>query len=112
MNKDQIKQDIIKMLADRGDGVSFANLANIPGFSGQTGMEINNLNIFIWFSCSQEAIQAIVELQDESKIELHPTQPLTYIVDGCVPKYPAAKSKRAYKTPHWAPMALKRGKLF
>lgn len=110
--KDQIKQDIINLLADRGDGVSFANLADIPGFSGQTGMEMGDLNIFIWFSCSEAGILAVKELLNERKIELHPTQPLTYAVDGCVPRYPVATSERAYKTPRWAPMALKRGKLF
>lgn len=110
--KDQIKQDIIKMLSERGDGVTFANLSDIPGFSGSTGMENGDLNIFIWFSCSEAGIFAVKELLNERKIELHPTKPLTYAVDGMVPIYPVATSDRRYKTPLWAPMALKRGKLF
>lgn len=109
---DELKKAITSMLRTNGDGVSFANLSTIPGFSGQAGMEIEDKNIFIWFSCSEEAIQAIRDLLNEKQIELHSTTHLTYIVDGCVPRYPVAKSDRAYKTPRWQPMALKKGKLF
>ena len=108
----ELKTEIINLLAARGDGVSFANLSEIPGFSGNTGMEVENKNIFIWFTCTEEAIQAIKELLNEKQIELHSTSHMTYIIDGCVPGYPVAKSDRHYNTPRWQPMALKKGKLF
>lgn len=108
----ELKSNIVDLLRAKGDGVSFANLAELPGFSGDAGMEVENKNIFIWFHCSEQAIQAVKELLNEKKIELHSTSHLTYIVDGSIPRYPVAKSDRAYKTPRWQPMALKKGKAF
>jgi hypothetical protein len=108
----ELKTEITNLLRTKGNGVSFANLAEIPGFSGDAAMEVDNNNIFIWFHCSEQAIQAIKELLNEKQIELHSTSHLTYHIDGSIPRYPIAKSDRVYKSPRWQPMALKKGKTF
>lgn len=40
-------------------------------------------------------------------IKLAPCAPLSYVIDGAVPKMPIAKSLRHYKTPRWCPVVMR-----
>jgi len=110
--KATIKAAIVKKLREEGNGITFANLSTIPGFEGEAEIEYNSKNIFIWGDCSLDAVTAIKELLNEQMIELHPTPVLTYLVSGHASRYAVARSDRAYSTPHWLPMVLKKGRAF
>jgi len=50
---------------------------------------------------------AIIELLDEGIIEMLPTEPSTYIIDGRMPSAPIAKQlNRTYKEKRWYPTVL------
>jgi len=58
---------------------------------------------------SEDAVDAMRSLLQEKMIALVPTSALVYIVDGCVPTAPIARSARAYKKPRWAPVTIDLG---
>lgn len=108
-----IKTGIVAMLQEKGNGLSFVNLSAIPGFAGDTAIELGSKNIFFWFHCSAEAVEAIAQLVDERVIEILSTSPLTYHADGQLPPYQLATSwKRSYVSPRWAPAQIVKGKAF
>ena len=112
MSTDQIKNDIISMLQKRGNGLSFVNLNSIQGFSGTHELYNPDKNVVLWSDMSLEAVEAISSLIDDRIIELIPTSPLTYHVDGKLLKYPLVKSDRAYKKTRWLPTSINMGKNF
>lgn len=104
-----MKDAILKTLKKLGDGVSFVDLSKIDGFAGGLSYGFPEKNIYFWFSCSQDAIDALNELMEEKKIDWQDTHPLTYYVDGVIPPAPVFKSYRAYKKPRWAPVVFCKG---
>jgi hypothetical protein len=109
---ESLKNGIIGMLKEKGNGLTFVNLSTLPGFPGVLGAELNNQKVFFWFRCSSEAIAAISELIAEKQIKLSTTSTLAYHADGCIPVYPIGDLDRAYKTPHWCPMQIVKGENF
>ncbi|MDD3293248.1 MAG: hypothetical protein A4E69_01047 [Syntrophus sp. PtaB.Bin138] len=107
-----IKSAVIKMLNDKGDGLTFVNLSEIPGFTGDASMEIENKNIHCWFHCSLDGINALKELLDEKRIEITSTSHLSYVIDGQIPRYPIARQNRFYNEPRWFPSQIVKGKKF
>lgn len=107
-----MKETILNLLRQKGDGVSFVELSRIDGFNGKTEYGYPEKNIFLWFHCSETAITALTELNDAKQIEFRPTDKLVYFVDGGIPKAPIAKSVRTYSKPHWLPSTLYRGQCF
>jgi hypothetical protein len=63
-------------------------------------------NLIVWVGLKQEAIEALCWLLQNDLLEMKPTSPLTYYIDGEVPEMPVAKATRQYKTPHWVPVVL------
>lgn len=108
-----IKFSIIDMLEKRGNGLTFAELAKIPGFSGELHLEIEGKNIIFWLHCSPEAVDAVKQLLSEKKIELLETHPMTYEADGFLSPLPLAQSwERAYSSPRFAPAQIVKGVAF
>jgi hypothetical protein len=104
-----MKNAIIKMLTEKGNGISFVQLSEIDGFSGDLAIGNTEKNIYLWFKCSEEALNAINELRQEEKIEIKPTLPLVYHIDGLVPLVPIASQDRVYKSERWEPAVINKG---
>lgn len=98
-----IKEQIYKKIKDLGQ-VSFINLEEIEGFKGEFSLEIKNNKIVLWSGLSQEAIDSILELEKEKKIEASATTRFVYAIDGGGLNLPIVKSKRKYLKPHWLPV--------
>ncbi len=95
------------------DSVTFAELANRFGDEVHDKNEIalaicKRDNIILWQGLTQEAFDAIVELERDKIIEMRPSTFLAYLMDGQVLKMPLVKQNRDYKTPHWLPTVLGR----
>jgi len=107
-----MKNAILQKLKTKGDGVSFVDLSEIEGFKGDLWYGDTDKNIYLWFSCSQEAVDAIKSLIDKGRIELKETSPFVYHADGLIPKFPIAKQLRPYKNARWCPVAFYKGHKF
>jgi hypothetical protein len=104
-----MKNKILKLLDDFGDGASFAEISRIEGFNGEFMYGFPEMNVYYWFSCSQEAIDALKELITEERIVLKPTVELVYLNDGIRPKYPIAKQTKKYISTRWLPVVINKG---
>jgi hypothetical protein len=106
-----MKDEILRMCA-KGH-VSFVELEQIVGFSGDLAWGNDEYNIWSWFSMSEDACDALDNLLRDGYICLNPSEPLVYIIDGGIPRAPIAKSMRKYRNPHWLPVTVsltKRGR--
>jgi hypothetical protein len=112
MSAEDIKAEIISMLTDVGEGLSFVNLSEIEGFKGDLELEIEDKNIILWSGVSQDAITGLNQLMTDGIIDIVGTSELTYIADGTLLAYPIAKSNRQYKTPRWLPSVINKGRMF
>ncbi len=112
MKNPDIKTSILQMLATKGDGRTFAEFESIPGFSGNIGLETSTENLFLWFSCSPEAVQVVCELLQEQMITIKTTSVLTYQADGLLPRYKTGSEGAGYKKPRWLPVAIYKGPKF
>ena len=102
-----MKERILEFLKTQGGNVSFAEMSNrIEGFKGDMSYGRGDLNIWIWFSMSEQAAEALEELSKEKSIVLTPCSAMVYMCDGIVPSVPIAKKTRRYKTMRWAPTVL------
>lgn len=107
-----MKDAITQFLKEYGDGVSFAELSKIKGFKGDFNFGYPEKNIYLWFNCSQSAVDTLTELRDESMVEFRPCNSLVYHADGLIPKVPIAKQIRNYSKKHWLPATLYKGQCF
>ena len=104
-----MKDRILNKFKELGNGISFADLSRIEGFAGDFMYGYPDKNIYFWFSCSEEAIDAIEELISEGKIVLKPTVPFVYFIDGIMPKNKkVARKMRPYVDERWLPVVLNR----
>jgi len=103
--------DIPALIKRQGNGLTFVELLqHIPYLKGDSAYIHRGTNIVFWVGLSSECIDTLIELINAETIRPTPTLPLTYFVDGQVPKFPIAKSSRKYKKPHWAPITFSLGK--
>lgn len=102
----ELEKKILQRIRDIGGGVSFAELHSIEGFAGDTAFGSEDKNIWYWFSCSEEATEALDYLLATGLIRLKPASSLVYALDGMLPEVPIAQQSRAYKKPHWLPVVL------
>ncbi|MBN2060739.1 MAG: hypothetical protein JW882_10025 [Deltaproteobacteria bacterium] len=108
-----MKNKIINIIKEKGNGVSFVELdREIVKFKDDLKMALGDNNIYVWFGLSEEAITVIKELLNDRIIELHPTEPLVYYIDGSVPNVPIAKRDQYYKSERWLPMTFNKGPMF
>ena len=105
-NSEGLKQKIASFI-NRGGSVSFVELEqHIPAFRGDYSIGFEDKNIWFWFHCSSESIDAIDELLKEGRISIKTTTPLVYMHDGRMPSLPVAKRIMTYKTPRWLPVVF------
>lgn len=66
-------------------------------------------NLIAWAGWSQQAINIVRKLLEDSKLYLYPAQLLTYLADGKALTFPIAKKppKGGYKSEHWMPVCLR-----
>jgi hypothetical protein len=99
--------DVPALIQWRGNGLTFVELLRyLPYLKGDYSFWIGNNSIVAWIGVSQECIHALQALLSSEQISLHPSQPLTYYIDGCALTLPLAKSARKYKKPHWLPVTF------
>lgn len=70
----------------------------------------SNFNIVYWSNLSEELSEIINELIISKQLFYHPTEYLTYLIDGCILEMPVVKrvpNKNGYKKPHWWPLCLR-----
>ena len=104
-----MKNKILNKFKELGNGISFADLSHIEGFEGDFMYGFPDKNVYFWFSCSEEAIDALEELISEGTIVLKPTVELVYLVDGIMPRNKKiAKRIRPYVDKRWLPVVLNR----
>ncbi len=113
---DILKIAIVNTLKRLGNGVSYADLSRIDGFTGTTWHGSAEFNQFFWFNCSDEAIEALKYLLNEQVIAIkkmdQQTSLLVSISDGTKPKFPIATQEKKYKEPHWVPVVFDKGPKF
>lgn len=98
-------------------GTSFVELvaaigaAGVPTEGDQALFLPGDRNIVLWVGVTQQVVDVVNELLTAKLAHLHPTQPLTYFIDGQVPTFPVAQRPPAggYKEPHWAPVVINAG---
>jgi hypothetical protein len=109
-----LKDQIEKYITQR-DHVSFAELARewpMHFHDGNLDYLWENDNVgetVLWSGLSRQGFETISELLKADKIYFHPSNTLTYLVDGTILKLPIAKGMRKYKTPHWLPVTMRPG---
>lgn len=102
----ELETKILQRIRHIGCGESFVGLHSIEGFSGDLMFGDREKNIWTWFWCSQEAVEALAHLLETGLVEVKPTSPLVYAIEGMLPQVPIAKQPRVYKSPRWLPVVL------
>lgn len=103
---ESIKQAIRDLVNRSGGGVSFVELENIPGFSGNLEIGPAGYNILYWQGISEAGMQALIELQEDNDVIKCPTTALVYFVDGKGLRLPVAEKFRNYRRLHWMPVTF------
>jgi hypothetical protein len=105
---ENIETAIREILASR-DYVSFAELREIEGFTGDRWIEWGkDTNIFVWVEVSPRAASALERMRAAGEFEYRPSSVMVYAIDGAMLRLPIARRVQKYKKPHWAPVTLKR----
>jgi hypothetical protein len=103
-------------LVNEQDTVSFAELANhIEGFAEKDGVSISQGTkgggrIVFWTGMSSIAADAVHHATESEQITVSITEPLVYLIDGCVLTLPIADNQEAFDKPgavHWLPIAFR-----
>jgi hypothetical protein len=105
----RLKEQILEKVQCEGH-VTFLELGCIEGFVGDYEISNQDVNVVIWPGISEEAIQAIFELQQEQLIHFAPCSLWAYSWSGGpVPDLPIAKHAPRggrFSTTHWGPTEL------
>jgi len=107
-----MKQMIIDKIEELGGNVSFVDLRELPGFSGEQDYWDPTKNWVFWQRVSLGFILAIHELVRDGIIDVQVTSPTVYLIDDCVLDLPLVKRDVKYKTPSWVPLAFNKGPNF
>ena len=105
---DDIADQIELVVRDRG-AVTFADLGDIPGFTGNDMYLIDGAkfsNIVLWQGLSSEAIAALVNLISTGRIVAIPATALDYMAAGSGLDLPIVDAVRHFDKPHWLPAML------
>ena len=98
----------IPALTEWRDGLTFVELLRfLPYLKGALPFTIeDNDSLLMWDGVSQGCIAAVNKLIADGRIELKPTNPLTYVLDGYRSRMPVAVKKRKYKEQRWFPVTI------
>jgi hypothetical protein len=101
------RTDIPNLIKWCGNGLTFVELLRyLPYLEGEFAYGNRDSNVIFWYGLSGECIDVLIDLIEAGAIYPSSTLPLTYFIDGQVPKLPVAKSNRRYKKPRWAPITF------
>jgi len=109
MTEETLADRLVTFIRERGSGVSFVELERqFPDeFRGDGSMSAHGYrNIVLWEPISPDMVEAINVSIGAGLIEMHPTQPMVYFIDGKVFNAPIARKARDYKYPRWLPVAF------
>jgi hypothetical protein len=101
-----MKDAILNLIREKGNGVTFVELQAIDGFVGDRMFLYEPSNICLWSGISAEAVMALKDLLDTKQVDWNITDPLVYLVDGVTWTLPLVEEARRYETPHWLPVAF------
>ena len=77
---------------------------------GDLALELRGYkNVMLWAGWSQQALDALNGLLAARLVHWQSTSSLVYLADGCLLKYPVAKSLKSFKSPRWFPVVLRPG---
>jgi hypothetical protein len=106
-----LKNEILGLVS-KHRGVSFVEVASLPGAAGQHDIS-SERNVIYWSGLSEDACRAVLELRSEGFIYFQPCEILVYLIDGEILQLPEVRSssaaERGYKKPHWLPVVLNAG---
>jgi hypothetical protein len=107
---------ITDLIADKGNGVSFVEIANAlraAGVDPEGDLTMYHGepddNVVIWINASEAFLGAVNDVLAAKAAHYRGTSVLTYVVDGRTPGLPVAKSLGPFKHPRWAPVAFSAG---
>jgi hypothetical protein len=101
-------EKILAKVASYGS-VSFAELNRIEGFSGgEWESLLPNTAVVLWAGMTDEGCKAWDFLAHSKLIEMKPSTPLVYWLDGASVNLPLTKGSnlKRYKKPHWLPVVF------
>jgi hypothetical protein len=82
---------------------------HVPGFAGDDCSWCLEGNVIVWPNLSSAGFEAVRQLREAGRIVLDPCTPLTYMIDGCVPRFPVVKRPPpagGFKKERWLPVTL------
>ena len=77
-----MKKMIIDKIEELGGNISFVELQELPGFSGDKALGRPELSHVYWINVSDAFVQAIHELVRDRVVEIEATSILTYPIDN------------------------------
>ena len=117
--KEQFKLDVLKVVEDLGDSVTYATLYRaIPLFNEFTDTEEKNYyalksgeyeNVILWLYRNKNCLDWLEELMNENVLVLVPSSQLNYMIEGIELNVPLAKGEEHYKEEHWLPVEFNKG---
>ena len=106
-----LKDDILNCIIEQGGNATFAELSqNVKKINGDCTFNIYKKypNVILWNNMPEEAIEAILQLDEEGRIIMSRCDFWVYLHDGISLGLPIAKRLRGYKKPHWWPVMINR----
>ena len=105
----ELKDTILEVVRTEGDA-TFSRLEQLEGFTGGDRIIGDTAkNVIVWGHMTDDAVTAVLELQEEGSIQSRTASFFIYAFDGGgMPSLPIAKKPPAngYKEPHWQPILL------
>jgi hypothetical protein len=99
--------NLLGLVKERGGSVSFVEIEGaFADAQGDHEIILDDRNIVLWQGVSYQLADAVRDAIKMGLVELSPTNPLVYAIDGKLLRLPIAKSTRNYKSPRWLPVVL------
>lgn len=108
MTLQELKASILEVVRTEGDA-TFSRLDQLEGFTGgDRTIGDSDKNIIVWDGMTDDAVTALLELQEEGRIKSKTANFFAYMFDGGMLTLPLVKKPPAkgYKKPHWQPVVL------
>lgn len=102
-----LKGEILNYI-ERNSPVTFAELKRDfrDDFPGSYVYDFPEKGIILWDHMSERFIQCLKDLIKDGSIEGLISEPMVYLYDGGMPRYPVASSIRVYNETHWLPIVF------
>jgi hypothetical protein len=99
--------NVLSLVKERGGGVSFVEIEGaFADAKGDHEIALDDRNVVLWQGVSYQLADAVRDAIKMGLVELSPTSPLVYAIDGKLLRLPIAKGARNYKSPRWLPVVL------